>query len=152
MKRIWILMLTLVLLVSASGVSLAETTLSSDAVLLSLETMFADTDSIQFDFDCASDESIYYMYVSMDGMAAFAMLAKSDDTYKASWTDLTDSLVKLNTSAGELLKLYLPEQTPAIATFLRNDASEDNVVYAVLDTLVVYDPVNGIDLLGLDSE
>ena len=150
MKRILILLLTLVLLISLSGVGVAETALSADSLVVLLESTFSDTDEVQLDFSYAADETLYYMYVTIDGMAAFVPLAKESDEYKTIWDSMVENLVSLNSTAGDLLKIYIPDNTPAVATFLRNDVSEDKVLFAVLSAVVVYDPVNNINLLGLE--
>lgn len=150
MKRILILLLSLVLLVSLSGVGVAETALSADDLVVLLESTFSDTDAVQIDFSYAADESLYYMYVTANGMAALVSLAMENDEDRATWDSMVDTLVSLNSSAGTLLKLYVPDNTPAVATFLRNDASEDKVLFAALNATVVYDPVNDINLLGLE--
>ncbi len=148
MKKHIAFLLALVFSCTLFTAAFAETSTGSATVVTLLQSLTSNENGILFDvsYDDASD--IYYLYMQQDGLGANASLAKSDADYLEQWYTLRTSLIDLCTNAMTLVKALTSSDNPSVAVVVRNDTDTDDILLTILNSIVIYDSVDGTDLTG----
>ena len=92
--------------------------------------------------------AMYNISVQRDGIALAAVLAENDSSYLEQWYSMRDNLGSLCTSLLNLVKTITSEDSAFVSISLMNDQNTDMVLLTILNSVVVYDSVDGTDLLG----
>jgi len=147
MKKRLSFVLVLLLALSLCLSALADNTCNAEDVISLLKTTFANTDGIAYDFSYDEDSNLFYITATMDGIAQDAVRATTNDTALDSWHTLRDSITSLNTSTLDFIKAMTGSDNVSLAISILNDQNTDNVLLTIFNSIVVYDVVDGIDLM-----
>ena len=152
MKKRIALAVSIAILLCVFAVSYAETSTLPDLVINILQQNFTDEDGIRYEFSYDEPANIYYIYVTIDGVAATAALASEGNTYDDQWNLLCESAISMNTTLTESINSLADSDSATVSTNVRNDMNPDKIVLSVMYGVVVYDIVNDIDLLSAFSD
>ena len=152
MKKLIALAVTIAILLCVCTVSFAQTSTLPSLVLGILQQNFTDGDGISYEFSYDESSEIYYMYITIDGVAATASLASEGNEYADRWNTLCDTAISINTTLTESINSLADSDSATVSTNVRNDMNPDKIVLSVMYSVVVYDIVNDIDLLSAFSD
>lgn len=126
----------------------ADNVVDLDTVISSIETVLKENyeDNYYIDYD----EPMLNVSVWGEGISAGAVLAvNGDEDTKAQWDSIMDSMVSLCDAMQNVLNESGHSDVFAVVNVL-NDANLDNTLATISFGSVLYDSVNGIDLLGAE--
>ena len=121
-------------------------TITLEYLLDLLESSLAD--SFGDNLIVKEEDGVVSVTVWEDGIATAATLAKSNSSAKDSWDEMVESFLELDGSVEELLELTGHDDYDVMLA-IANDLNTDNLLLVVYNGQVVYDTVNGINLMGL---
>ena len=148
MKRNLSLLLVILCLCVLLPSANADIKMEPASVVTMLESLFTNSEETQFEVSYDQPSEIYYIYVQQDNIALASSLALTNDSYKEQWSSMRTSLSDLCTNAVDLVKTLTSSKTANVAIFLRNDMNPDKILLGILNSIVVFDVVDGTDLLG----
>jgi hypothetical protein len=149
MKKTVSLFLALLLAFACVSAAVADLSMDPDEVITLIRSAFANDDGIVYEFSYDEDTDLYYVYIAMDGLATAAALAGYNSDYQEQWTTMRASLTELNGSTLDFIDTLTSTDTASLALVVKNDANEDNVLLTILNSVVMYDAVDGTNLLGI---
>ncbi len=139
-----VILITFPLLVSAN----ASTEVAPSTVISMIYAALVNDNEIEYDVQYNADSNMYNISVQRDGIALAAVLAENDSSYLEQWYSMRDNLGSLCTSLLNLVKTITSEDSAFVSISLMNDQNTDMVLLTILNSVVVYDSVDGTDLLG----
>lgn len=148
MKKSASLLLVVLISFSIMAAANASTVVDPSTVITMLNSVLVNDDTIKYDIQYSTDANMYNITVQSEGIALAAVLAKSDASYLEQWHSMRDNKESLCTNLLDLVKVITSEDSVFVSISLMNDQNPDMVLLALLNSVVVYDSVDGTDLLG----
>lgn len=113
-----------------------------------LKISFDDSFGENYDLDLDTENHILSFMIWGDDVTAGAIAAQNGNAdVVESWNTMTENIVTLAKSVQQSVDDNCDEAYSTVI-YLINDQNHDNVLFAVSGSTVLYDVVNGINLLG----
>ena len=141
MKKMLSITITLLLVVLCMPLALADTTLPPSAVVLLFQSTFSSENGTEYEFKYDEESKIYSMYITQEGLAYSASMAKFGDDIMSVWVDMRDSIMELSDTAIGIISDLTGDTSPFLSINVRNDLDPDKILLSTLNSVVIYDVV-----------
>lgn len=141
MKKLISITVALLVAFLCVTVASADSSVSPSTVIALLQSAYSSSDGVEVEYKYDDDSSIYYMYITMDGIATSAVKAQSDSDLMDNWITMRDKLITLNTSFTDYISTLTGDSSTSLSLNLVNDTNSDNILLSILNSTVLYDAV-----------